>query len=236
MPSVSPASYGLLGLLAARSWTGYELTQQVQRSLRFVWPTSEGHLYREQTKLVALGWATVEHEEVGRRTRKRYAITEAGRAALGEWLASAPDEPHFQIEGIAQAFFADRASPTQLAASMRATGAHARAMLGELCGYAAEYLDEGGPMTMLEEGLSGPGQERLEYRGRPMFPERLHVVALAMDAVTRLLQDLEAFCAAAEVEVGAWQTTTDPKLAASTRQRLEEVASRKPRPDPGFTS
>ena len=39
--------------------TGYELTQQVRRSLRFVWPSSEGHLYREQKRLLELGWATV---------------------------------------------------------------------------------------------------------------------------------------------------------------------------------
>lgn len=232
MPSASPATYGLLGLLASRSWTGYELTRQVQRSLRFTWPTSEGHLYREQKKLVALGWATVESEKVGKRTRKRYAITDAGRTALQAWLAMPPDEPHFQIEGLLQAFFADRGTAVQLAASFRATGAHARAMLDELGGYAEEYLDDEGPMAMLEQGRSGPGQERLEFHGRPMFPERLHVVALAMDAVTRLLLDLEGFCATAEAEVAAWHDTTDPGLAPATRRRLEQVAARRPRSEP----
>ena len=60
---VSTTTYGLLGLLAVRSWTGYELTQQMRRSLRFVWSSSEGHLYREQTGLVELGWAAVEDEQ-----------------------------------------------------------------------------------------------------------------------------------------------------------------------------
>ena len=93
------ATYGLLGMLAVRSWTGYELTRQVRRSLRFVWPSSEGHLYREQKRLVDLGWATVEEEPAGQRSRKRYTITEADVRRCRQWLATEPEEPHFQIEG-----------------------------------------------------------------------------------------------------------------------------------------
>ena len=78
----SPTTFGLLGLLAVRSWTGYELTQQLQRSLRYVWSASEGHLYRQQSHLVDLGWASVEDEPAGERTRKRYSITPEGREAL----------------------------------------------------------------------------------------------------------------------------------------------------------
>ena len=87
----SLATYGRLGTLAVRSWTGYELTQQVRRSLRFVWPVSEGHLCREQKRLIELGWATVEREPAGRRTRNRFSITEPGRAALADWLATEPE-------------------------------------------------------------------------------------------------------------------------------------------------
>jgi PadR family transcriptional regulator, regulatory protein AphA len=84
-------------MLAVRSWTGYELTRQVHPSLRFIWPTSEGHLYREQKRLVTLGWAVVEREQTGQRARNRYTITPAGRAALAKWLATPPEEPHLQI-------------------------------------------------------------------------------------------------------------------------------------------
>ena len=97
MSNASATTYGLLGMLAVRSWTGYELTQQIRRSLRFVWPSSEGHLYREQKRLVDLGWATVEDEPTGQRSRKRYSITQEGRAALESWLATEPEEPHFQV-------------------------------------------------------------------------------------------------------------------------------------------
>ena len=127
MASASPTTYGLLGMLAVRSWTGYELTQQLRRSLRFVWPSSEGHLYREQKRLVDLGWAVVATEPAGKRTRKRYTITDEGREALQRWLATEPEEPHFEIEGVLRMFYADQGTVADLAASMESTASTARA-------------------------------------------------------------------------------------------------------------
>jgi PadR family transcriptional regulator, regulatory protein AphA len=219
--SASPTTYGLLGMLATRSWTGYELTQQVRRSLRFVWPTSEGHLYREQKRLVTLGWATVTTEPAGRRTRQRYTITAAGRRALQAWLASEPEEPHLQVEGILRSFYADSAGPEQLAASMLTTAASAQEMLDELAGYVGEYLSPGGPLEMLE-GVARPG----EFHGRPMHPERLHSVALALDITTRLLETIADFFTATAAEVTDWPSTADQSLTPATRRRLERLHAR----------
>ncbi len=223
MAAVSPATYALLGLLASRSWTGYELTQQARRSVRFVWPTSEAHLYREQTRLVDLGWASVEDEAVGGRTRKRYAITEDGRKALRSWLATPPQDVQFHIEGILRVFYADSGETADLAASLRATAQSAREMQGELARYAQEYLEPEGPMSMLESGVGGPDQ-RLQFHGRPMFPERLHVVALAMEATARLLDTLGEFCEDTAREISSWPATTEPSVTGETRRRLTEVA------------
>ncbi|MGH3738855.1 MAG: PadR family transcriptional regulator [Micromonosporaceae bacterium] len=226
MVFASPTTYGLLGLLATRSWTGYELTQQVRRSLRFVWSVSDGHIYREQKRLADLGWAAVEEEPAGRRSRKRYTITPSGRAALAAWLETEPEEPHFQIEGVLRAFFGDQAAPSTLAGTLERTAEATRAMLEEMVGFAAEYLEEGGPLSMLEAGVSGPGQERHGFRGRPMYVERLHAVALAIDATTRLLVTLEEFSRETATEVASWTATTDPALTAATRRRLEAVVGR----------
>jgi PadR family transcriptional regulator, regulatory protein AphA len=223
--SATPATYGLLGMLATRSWTGYELTQQVRRSLRFVWPTSEGHLYREQKKLVALGWATVVDEPVGRRTRQRYAITGAGRRALRAWLATDPEEPHLQVEGVLRAFYGNHAGPQELASSMRATAASAREMLSELRGFVDEYLDGGGPVELLERGVGGPGGRR-EFHGRELYPERLHTVALAIDVTTRLLETVDDFFTTTAEEVADWPSTDDPVLTPATRARLERIRAR----------
>lgn len=212
-------------MLASRPWTGYELTQQVRRSLRFVWPTSEGHLYREQRRLVELGWATVEVEPAGARSRKRYAITPSGREALAQWLGTDPDEPHFQIEGVLRAFYGDSGSVDDLTRALRSTVDSARAMRAELVSFVAEYLAEDGPLALLEARAGGP-DDRRTVNGRPAFPERLPVVALAVDVTTRLLEALESFSEQAATEVSGWSGTAGPDLAAATRVRLEAILDR----------
>jgi PadR family transcriptional regulator AphA len=225
VPDASPATYGLLGMLATRPMTGYELTHQVRRSLRFIWPVSEGHLYREQKKLVTLGWATVTTETAGRRTRQRYAITRAGRAALRAWLATEPEEPHLQVEGVLRAFYADSGSPHVLATSMRATAASASAMLAELHGFVDEYLTEDGPLEMLEGRTSSRS-----FRGREMHPQRLHSVALALDVTTQLLGVIEEFFTSTAEEIDNWPSTTAAELTSSTRARLERIQARRRKP------
>ena len=221
MATQSPATYGLLGMLAVRSWTGYELTRQVHRSLRYVWPTSEGHLYREQKRLVTLGWAAVEQEQTGQRTRNRYTITPAGRDALAKWLATPPEEPHLQIEGVLRVFYANLGSSADLHQTMTTTAEQTNSMLATLQGFVREYLAEDGPMDMLEQGIGGPGQRRT-FAGRTMFPERLPSVALALDITTRLLEAIERFF---DIEATTVQEGQLPDPAA-TRRRLEEILAR----------
>ena len=213
-------------MLAVRSWTGYELTRQMRRSLRFVWSSSEGHLYREQKRLVELGWAAVETEPSGRRSRKRYTITPAGEAALREWLATEPQEPHFEIEGLLRLFFGDRATVDEMTNTMAATAEAARSMLDEMLGFVDEYLAEGGPLWMLEHDVGRPGGERVAFGGRPMFPERLHVIALVIDATTRLLADVEAFARDTAEELRTWSGMADSANTAATRARLEAIRAR----------
>jgi DNA-binding PadR family transcriptional regulator len=208
-------------MLAVRSWTGYELTRQVRRSLRFIWPTSEGHLYREQKRLVTLGWALVEQEQTGRRARNRYTITQAGREALARWLATPPEEPHLQFEGLLRVFYANLGSPADLHRSMTTTAEQTRSMLATLRGFVGEYLAEGGPMDMLEQGIGGPGQRRA-FAGRTMFPERLPSVALTLEITTRLLEEIERFFDVEATTVRQGQLP-DP---AATRRRLEELLAR----------
>lgn len=222
----SPTTYGLLGLLAVRSWTGYELTRQMHRSLRFVWSSSEGHLYREQKRLVELGWASLEREQVGERHRNRYTITPDGRRALTDWLGTEPGEPHFEVEGILRIFYGDQGTVADLTASMEATAEAARGMLREMVGIVDEYLADGGPLSMLEQGIGGQDQERLEFRGRVQFPERLHVIALVIDITTQLLADIATFFSATAEEAKSWTNAKDPALTPMTRRRLEAIRDR----------
>ncbi len=222
----SPTTYALLVLLGVRSWTGYELTNQLRRSLRFIWPSSEGHLYREQKRLIELGWATVTHEPVGKRHRTRYTITQAGRSALRDWLRTEPGEPRIEIEGLVRMFYGDQGSVEDMFRSMDATSRMARSMRDSLLGFVDEYLEAGGPLSMLESELGGGDHESRVFRGRPQFPERLHVVALVLDVTTALLGELEGCLRSATEEVRGWESTTDVHLTPLTRKRLERVRDR----------
>ncbi|MGA9346564.1 MAG: hypothetical protein WBV37_15785 [Nocardioidaceae bacterium] len=105
------------------------------------------------------------------------------------------------------------------------TADKARSMLAEMRGFVDDYLADGGPLDMLEQGLSGPGR-RLELHGRPVYPERLPVVALAIDVTTQLLETIDAFFSEAADGVSTWSDATTTAVAAQTRERLEQIRSR----------
>jgi PadR family transcriptional regulator AphA len=114
----SSTSYALLGLLSVRSWTTYELAQQVQRSLRWFWPRAERQLYVEPKRLAEHGLAEVEERYVGRRRSRDYGITEEGRAALAAWLDEPPQPRTTEFEAMVKVFFADAGSREQLLATL----------------------------------------------------------------------------------------------------------------------
>ena len=91
--------HAVLGLLARRPSTGYELTRTFDRSLRTSWNASHSQIYPELAKLEAAD--LVEIIEHGARRSKTYAITTAGRAELRRWLVEAtPDRSQRNESGL----------------------------------------------------------------------------------------------------------------------------------------
>ena len=83
--------HALLGLLEDGPASGYDLTARFERSLRkYAWTAQQSHIYPELKRLADDGFATVTEE--GARGRRTYAITNAGRAELRDWLLS-PAKP-----------------------------------------------------------------------------------------------------------------------------------------------
>jgi hypothetical protein len=145
---------------------------------------------------------------------------------MREWLGTEPGELRLEIEGLVRMFYADQSSVEDLLSSMEATAQVARSMLDRLLGFVDEYLERGGPLWMLEEGVGGPDQERLVFHDRPQFPERLHVVTLVIDVSTALLTDIHKSLTTAAEEVKGWPSTTDPGITPLTRKRLENIRDR----------
>ena len=106
MPKLTTTSYVILGLLALRRWSTYELAQQMKRSIHYYWPRAESHIYEEPKKLVARGLAVASREQTGRRPRTVYAITDDGRAALRAWLTDPGKGPVVEFEGLVKVLFA----------------------------------------------------------------------------------------------------------------------------------
>lgn len=203
MIEATTTTYALLGLLAVQPWTGYELTKQARRSLHYVWPSSEANLYREQQRLVRLGWATAEKEPVGERTRNRYRITEEGREALAGWLETEPEPPRIEIEGVLRLFFADHGKSRSLDASLRSTAAEARDARDALLENLGEYVTGTGP-----------------------FPARAYPIALVCEVIIELLDVIDRFGERTATELTNARTLTSKARQAEGLERIQALVAR----------
>jgi len=138
-------SYAVLGLLAVRTWSTYELTRQMDRSLGRMWPRAQSKLYEEPKKLVALGLASAETQAVGRRPRTVYAITDAGREALTRWLAEPGEGPVLEFEQLVKLSFAEHGSRDDALRTVAAARDWAEKRNVENLLAAREYAADEGP-------------------------------------------------------------------------------------------
>jgi DNA-binding PadR family transcriptional regulator len=148
-PSLSTTSYAILGLLAVKPWTTHELVQQVDRSLRRIWPRAASKLYEEPKKLVAHGYARAAADAVGRRPRTRYTITAEGRRALAAWLSQPGEGPILECEQLVKIHFADSGTKADVLANIDAMRS-----------------------WVLEQNEGNLAAARAYQEGRGAFPER----------------------------------------------------------------
>jgi len=52
---LTTTTYAILGLLALKPWTTYELATQMGRAMNRFWPRAQSRIYDEPAKLVAAG-------------------------------------------------------------------------------------------------------------------------------------------------------------------------------------
>jgi PadR family transcriptional regulator, regulatory protein AphA len=105
---LTTTSYALLGLLAIKPWSTYELTRQMEWSLSRFWPRAKSKLFEEPKKLERLGLAVARREATGQRARTIYAITAAGRRALRDWLGEPTTGFGLEAEPLLRVFLADQ--------------------------------------------------------------------------------------------------------------------------------
>jgi len=143
--SLTTTSYAILGLLAVKPWSTYELTQQMERSLGHMWPRAASKLYEEPKKLVDHGLARATDERVGRRPRTVYSITPKGRRALAAWLHEPGEGPVLEWEQLVKVFFSDNGTKADALATLDAAQAWARARSAQTAAVGRQYRDGEGP-------------------------------------------------------------------------------------------
>ncbi|HEX9713589.1 MAG TPA: PadR family transcriptional regulator [Actinomycetota bacterium] len=127
--STSPANptlLAILGLLAIRPFTTYELERQFDRSLRRIWPRVRSKVYEGPKRLVELGYAKAATGKTGRRRHTTYSITAKGRRALAAWLAEPGAPPQLEYEQLVKVFLAEHGTKADVIANLRAAQTWAR--------------------------------------------------------------------------------------------------------------
>jgi PadR family transcriptional regulator AphA len=184
-PTPTTTNHALLGLLAVRQWTAYELTAQMRRSLSFIWPRAESKVYESMKRLEDLGLARSRKQSNGQRQRTVYRISARGRRALADWLASPGAGPSVEFEAAVKLFFADSASRDAVLANLDAIRDWVTRTQSFGAQLAAEYVDsDGGP-----------------------YPQRLHINALINEYIWRHSEMTREWVEWATAQVRDWRGT-----------------------------
>lgn len=114
--NLTTTSYAILGHLALRDWTMYDLAQQMRSNVHFFFSRAESQVYAEPKRLVACGLASASRQMTGRRARTLYAITDAGRRELDRWLAEpeAAKGPDLEFEALLRVLLSPLGRPEHL--------------------------------------------------------------------------------------------------------------------------
>jgi DNA-binding PadR family transcriptional regulator len=206
---LTTTSYAILGLLAVKPFTTYELAQQMDRAVGSFWPRARSKIYEEPKKLVAHGLARATAGTVGRRPRTTYTITAKGRRALAAWVPAPGDGPVLEFEELLKVFFAEHGSKADLLATLERVRCWSDEQTLATRHIPREYLDGRGP-----------------------YPERLPWIILVGQFLDDFLALVEEWATWATGEVTKWPDDmggASPALEALEGQagRAERVAARR---------
>ncbi len=198
---MTATTYAVLGLLCVQPWSAYELTQQMGRSLRFMWPRAESGIYREPQKLIRLGYAAAEEAAAGpRRTKLVYSATPAGRRAFQQWLGESSAPPQFESEAMVKFFFCDHGTLGDAQRALEELHAHAEALLEAFRQITKSHQDNSGP-----------------------FPERQHIGTLTGRFVFDYASTLARWATWARQHVDEWPDTGPGAVPTGAKVQRENT-------------
>jgi len=194
---LTTTSYAVLAQVAVHPWSTYELVQQRVRYFRYVWPRAESAIYREVKRLSAMSLLDGKKEHVGKRARTVYSITDEGREALREWLATPVSPFAMDFEAMIRVFVAPLGTKEQIVSTLHQVRDDAR-----------EMLRFGGEVK----------QEFLE--GIAVTQDQVYIRALAVDFFISLLNTVEAWTERTLAEIETWN---DLRPEGKNERALEKI-------------
>jgi DNA-binding PadR family transcriptional regulator len=139
MPGPAPRRqvlrHALLGLLADRPMSGYDLAKRFDASVGRTWSAGHSQIYPELNRLAEDG--LVDAGAAGPRGRKTYVITDEGRDAVRTWLAETEPDRTVRDEAALRTFFLWLMEPEAARAYIESEHAAAHETLETLRGTAA---------------------------------------------------------------------------------------------------
>ncbi|MBD0745815.1 PadR family transcriptional regulator [Streptomyces sp. CBMA152] len=149
--------HAVLGLLAERQASGYDLMKLFETSLAHVWSATQSQVYGELGKLADSGLVEVAAE--GPRGRKEYAITEPGRVELHHWLTETEPSRARRSDSLLRVFFLGVLTPLEAQTYLLTEAERSSRQLAGLKEAEAEIEWDDGPIAL-------HGRLALEYGKR----------------------------------------------------------------------
>src|SRR5260370_29555811 len=140
MPLTTTA-YAILGVLAIKPRTAYELALEMRHCFEYFWPRDDARVYRDAKTLAAEDLVKAHKVFIGKRPRTTYSITAQGRKALEQWLASPSQPATLEFEGLIKVFLARFGTLDQLLATVQQVQADAEYRLRVATNVRQIYLE-----------------------------------------------------------------------------------------------
>ena len=197
---LTTTSYAVLAQVAVHPWSTYELVRQRVRYFRYVWPRAESAIYREVKRLSSMGFLDGRVEHVGKRARTVYSITEKGREALREWLATPVSPFAMDFEAMIRLFVAPLGTKEQIVGTLQQVRDDVREMLRFGGAVKQEFLD-----------------------GMAVTQDQAYIRALAQDFFISLLNTVGEWTERTLAEIESWDDLSPDGKNERALEKIREL-------------
>lgn len=143
--TISVLGYAMLGLLARKPRTGYDLIRLLRKPIGYYWTAQQSQIYPELGRLTASDLVEFSTGAgPGPREKKTYAITPAGRTALTAWLPEPLGARSNRDELMVRTFSVVAGERDQMRAFYLTVAADYRAYVADLETQLVEVIRAGG--------------------------------------------------------------------------------------------